>query len=308
MPTARILIKQADKVYRFMRFEASSDGSLIALLDMDRKPNLGSASLDQSGIFVSDEKISDQEYTSTKLSIHTTGEVHRYLGGLRKGTIYIEPLYALTGLTLLGFESIPRLSRLDVLDEREDRHDVAATLEFPENVASRVSFLIEIGPNPQRPKTFGVTLGYELYSVVVRVNDPPFDIPHGMEEYFFHAMPSVGIFEERQIDEASAELAFYQAAYPQQHVFREEGGAYVVLAGASMRVPPKLIVAFNRDDLFIEQIPSTKKRKRNHKVRFWICDRGGRNKRDDLRSNIVSIQLDANREVYTPRVCVTLNP
>jgi hypothetical protein len=60
-----------------------------------------------------------------------------------------------------------------------------------------------------------------------------------------------------------------------------------------MRVPPKLKVGFNRADLQAEQIPFENLQPPTHKVRFWICDKGGRNKKDDLRSHITSVELDA---------------
>jgi hypothetical protein len=184
---------------------------------------------------------------------------------------------------------------LDRLDEKKHVHEIAATLDIPEDVSSRISFAIEIGPKPQTPQTFGVALNYELYSAIVRAIETPLALPSEMSDHFIAGMPKVGLFDKRQTDKANAELAFYKAAHPNApHIFREEkSGAYVVLAAVPMRVPPKLEIDFNRDDLYVEQIPFGRLAEPTHKVRFWICDTGGSNKKDDLRKHIKSAVLDA---------------
>jgi hypothetical protein len=163
MSTARVIIKQGNTVYRFVRFETSADGSLLAFLDRDPRPSRGAMTLDDNGVFVSDKNVSDRPVSSTRFSIHTTGEIHRYLGRERKGTIHIEPLHALTRLAFVGYISIPRPSRLDPLDENKHRQDIAALLDIPEEISKRISFVIELGPKPQEPQTYGVALNYELY-------------------------------------------------------------------------------------------------------------------------------------------------
>lgn len=60
-----------------------------------------------------------------------------------------------------------------------------------------------------------------------------------------------------------------------------------------MHRPPDLSVEFDRSELSIEQIPFDRSKNPNNKVRFWILDRGGRNKSDDLRAHIKSYALDA---------------
>ena len=131
MSTARILIQQGEFVYRFLRFETSPDGSLIAFLDRDSRSKIGSMQLNGSGTLVPANLATDRRLPSGRFSIHTTGEVHRYFAGNRENTIYIEPLHRLTRLAWIGFVSLPKISRLDPLDLHRDRHDVAATLEIP---------------------------------------------------------------------------------------------------------------------------------------------------------------------------------
>jgi hypothetical protein len=67
-----------------------------------------------------------------------------------------------------------------------------------------------------------------------------------------------------------------------------------MLAAVPMRVSPKLDIRFDREDLKVEQIDFNKATQPRHKVRFWICDKGGRNRLEDLRRHIVSVALGAD--------------
>jgi hypothetical protein len=294
MSTTRLLIKQGAIVYRFLRFETSSDGSLIAFLDRNARPKIGSMEMGADGVFVAVQNTTDRPLPSGRFSIHTTGEVHRYASGKRTNTIQIEPLHRLTKLARIGFFSIPRPARLDFLDERRDYHDLAGILEIPEEVSERLTFALEIGPKPQEPSTYGVALHYELYSLVVRLEATGF-WPSELVDHFIHGMPVSGQFQARQIDRASAELEFYQRIHGRTaFIFREDrGGAYIAMAVVPMVRAPTLKIGFNRPDLSIEIIPYEIPTQPTHKVRFWIRDKGGRNRRDDLRKHIASVELNA---------------
>jgi hypothetical protein len=298
MSTTRILIKQGDSIYRLLRFETSADGSLIALMDRDPKPERGGMTTNELGIFLPDEGLSGESVPSNRFSIHTTGEVHRYLGRKRKGTIHIEPLHALTEPHLVGNISIPRASRLDRFDPSRHRHDRVFTIEVSENTNERISFALVIGPK-EKPipgfAGFAISLNYEVYSAIVAVV-PPHDVmlDPKVADHFIYSMRTEGRFEERQIDKASAELAFYRAAHPDvPPIFRNDDGAYVALAAVPMRIPPNLRIEFDRPDLRAEQAFDYRARP-SHKVRFWIRDKGGRNRREDLRKHIMSLSLDAD--------------
>lgn len=293
MPTARILIRQGKVIFRIFRFETSSDGSLLVFLDRD--PQASGMTIKTNGMRVPEARNAGQPKSSTKFTVHTSGEIHRELGGVRKSTIFIEPLHRLTALHPFGVVSIPRPDRLDVFDPARHTHATEAILDIPEQLSERIHFVLEVGPTPQSPQTFGFSLNYELYSIVARVIPLfPTPLPDELVEHFVSGMPRVGVFENRQADPASAELDFYRAVHSgAPPIFREASGAYVMLAAVPMRVTPRLEVQFDRADLRIEQIGFGKAVQPSHKVRFWICDRGGRNKVDDLRQHIVSAALDA---------------
>jgi hypothetical protein len=114
MSTARVLIKQGNSTYRFLRLETSSDGSLVVIVDRDPRPKGGSFELNsKDGLIVPAHTDNpDQLLPSGRFSIHTTGIVHRHGGGDRKNTIQIEPLHSLTKVSLIGFVSFPQISRL----------------------------------------------------------------------------------------------------------------------------------------------------------------------------------------------------
>jgi hypothetical protein len=283
LASTRVLVKQGSKTYRLLRAETSFDGSLIVFLDRDPRPWQVST----------DPPSSDEPLPYARFTIHTSGTIHRYEAGKRRQSIYIEPLYSLTRTHPIGIVSIPRLSRLDELDGDKHVQDISASLEIPEDVSERINFLIEIGPKGTQPETFGVALNYEVYSALVRVI-PSLIISDVLVDYFITMMPPAGVFDAAQTDPESAELAFYRAAYGGvPAIYRENSGAYVTLAAVPMRIPPKLKVSFNRNDPRIEQIAFDYHDQPSYKVRFWICDKGGRNNKDDLRSHIISIELDS---------------
>ena len=104
-----------------------------------------------------------------------------------------------------------------------------------------------------------------------------------------------GPFDKRQSTLAEAELAFYRAVYGDvQILFREPGGSYLFYARVEMRTAPRLDVVFSKPHLTVEPISFAPKAEPTHKVRFWIRDRGGKNKNDDLRIFILSVTLDAS--------------
>jgi hypothetical protein len=299
MSTARILIKQGAILYRFMRFETSSDGSIVVLVDRDPRSKRGGHSWQidissgQSSRPIAAEPEDDRPLPSFRFTVHTTGVIHRYAEGVRRGTILIEPLHHLTQLWPFAFVSIPSPSGLDQFDETKHRHDISATLEIPENVSERISFHVEIGPKPQEPQSFGAALNYELYSVVVRTV-PSLNFPAEItSEHFVAGMVDTG--PKAGIDKETAELSFYQRIHgPGAFIFREDkGGAYIAMAAVRMARPPDLKIAFGRPDLRIEVIRFEKGKEPTHKVRFWICDKGGRNKTEDLRQFITSVELNA---------------
>jgi hypothetical protein len=294
MSVARVLVKQGDEIYRFLKFEARPDGSLLAFLDRDPSPRLEAMTICEDGTFVPDGDAIEGVAPHAKISCHTTGEVHYYAGGVRRNTFYIEPLHILSRSSIVGYFSIPRVPRLNRLDEQEHRHDVAAILDIPVEIAERMTFVLELAPNaPAELGSYGVSLNYEVYSAVVRVV-ANLVVPPGMTNHFIYGTPVAGQFDARPIDKVSAELGFHHRVHgPGILVFREHSGAYVLLTEVPMRVAPRLTVTFHRSDLRIEPIPFGKIQEPTHKLRFWICDRGGRNRTEDLRRHIASIKLDA---------------
>lgn len=293
MHTARILIKQGNNTYRFMRFESSSDGSILVFMDRDPRSKIGSMKSDKDGVLVPDGDATDKTLPSTRFSIHTTGIVNRHSAGRKVSTHRIEPLYALTSAWFIGIISIPSITRLDLFDQIKHRHSAAACLEFPENLTERITFEIGIGPKPQTPQSFGVAFNYEIYSLIVQVS-APLPIKSELENHFVYGGLQATGEEKFAVDKAAAELNFYHTAHgPNLPPFREADGSYIVLAAVPMARTPDLVVKFNRPELSAEAIPFTDGSAPTHKVRFWICDKGGRNKKNDLRGHITSIELHA---------------
>ena len=112
MSTARVLIKQGKKIFRFLRLETSSDGSLNVILDRDFRANPKETITNEDKAFIPDQGTSERRRLSARFSVHTTGEVHCHSMGKRVRTIYIEPLYSVNRVHEIGSISIPRVSLL----------------------------------------------------------------------------------------------------------------------------------------------------------------------------------------------------
>ena len=282
MSTVRVLLRHRGKLYRLIRYEGSYDGSIMAFVDRDHR--------------LADGTVAPNAKPSARFSIHTSGVVHYYHKGKRERTIYIEPLYSLSRATTVGFVSVPHPSRLDTFSESSHAADVVAALDLPDDFDSRADFAIIVGPKRLADGIggIGVTTNYELYFVATVVSPQLAPAPE-FNGHFLYALPSARLFDKARITSSEAELNFYKIAYPNiPPIFRERSGAYVTHAEVPMRVSPKLFVIFDRADLSIEQTKFDNSRMQpTHKVRFWINDKGGRNKNDDLRIHILSVTLDA---------------
>lgn len=292
MSTTRVLIKHGEVLYRFIRVDALADGSLMFLIDRSPDAKRGGMIL-IDGSLQPDSQREDEIAPHGKFTCHTTGQVNRYASGIFRNSHHIDPLTRLSQAALVGLYSIPRPSRLNAYDKTSDTADVIAVLEIPYEIDERLSFALEMMPlGAPQPESFGVILNYEVYSAAVRII--PLSVPSELAEHFVEGSPASGDFQSRQLDAASAEIEFHQKVHGGQvPIFREESGAYIHLAQVPMRVPPKLTVEFAQSDLSAEQISLSGNAPITHKVRFWIRDKGGRNKTDDLRSKIVSVALDS---------------
>ncbi|GLR92690.1 hypothetical protein GCM10007858_03110 [Bradyrhizobium liaoningense] len=289
MSTARVLIKQGDTAYRFLRVETSNDGSLICFLDKDPQPLKGAMSIEADELLA--ESDNEKPVPYGRFTIHTTGQVHRYSGGDRKGTSYIEPLHQLTKPNAIGFLSIPEASRLDLYDPIKHQADVSHLLEIPAEISERLTFLLEIGPVPMPVLSYGIGLNYEVYSLVTRMAAA--NLPGELASHFVEAL-APSLFSSRQVRKDEAELGFYQRIYGSgSFVFREDSGAYLALTSVPMARAPNMTIEFSSPHLSIEIIPYEVKPQPTHKVRFFICDKGGRNKSDDLRHHIRSVAFNA---------------
>ncbi|WP_439925283.1 hypothetical protein [Nitrobacter sp. JJSN] len=291
MSFTMLTVKRGDSRFRLLRFDARPDGSIVVLVDRDPSPKTAAKRLGTDGVIVDDVSRTDQVTEHGKVSCHTTGQVNRYASGEFADKIIIEPLHQLTRTWPVLYYSVPAFDRLDPCNGRKT-FDAEVVLEFPAEVTERVTFMIQLVPKDAVPTSFGARLQYEVYSVLVEV--VPESVPPELQQHFIEASLAKSPIEKRHVGIAESELAFHSAVHgPGMKVFRETGGAYVILATVPKRVPPRLQVHFSRAGLEAEQIPPEGNAPVTHKVKFWIRDKGGRSRKDDLRKFIASIALDA---------------
>jgi hypothetical protein len=227
-----------------------------------------------------------------KFSFHTTGIVNYYPYRKKlQSRTRIKRLLDLTEFVPVAIYSVPSLERLD---QRRDHALPAVAIDCRDYTAGRITFIIEMGPAiipPNRDSVVFQLNHRNIYSAVIRLASHP----QGSAEISEHFI--IGLFGESYPDASedeiiSAEIEFNERAYPEgPPIFRKGDGSYFIIGRGRMRTAPKLIVKFDRDDLRSEVIPISGEP--THKVNFWILDRGGRNKRDDLRPHILNLFFDA---------------
>lgn len=292
MTITRIVLDQGGSLSRFLKFEALADGSLLIVIDRDPTPKQGGLRL-RNGVLEPNSDGEGEVLHHGKFTCHITGQINRHVAGAAAPEIiYGEPLFDLTQPQNVGFYSIPTIAKLDrISPEKLETTDF--TVSIPGDVFGRLTCGIALYPNDysELPPD-GIRLRYELYTLHIG----PFDIalPEEMRDHFVVGGPKNGSSDHRQIDIPNAELSFYKKVFRDgKPIFRERSGAYVLLAEVPMRVPPELTIKFDSPKFSAEQIEYDGKSPTTHKVRFWIKDKGGRNKKDDLREHIVSVILDA---------------
>jgi hypothetical protein len=290
--TVRLILSYRNTLRRLFKIEALNDGSLKIIID--RQPTVKRGALRFDSRENSTERdTSDEEQVKPHgaFTCHVTGQVNRDSYGRRAQVTFIEPLFRLSRRTPIGFYSVPDIEKLDELHGLPS--DTGAVLQVPDEISERITFLVEVTPkNSAKPTSLGVVLGYEIYDLVIQIISAEF--PVEMAEHFIEG-GAVGQFDAMTIDIATAELTFHQTVHGHKHpIFRLGDGSYVALTAVPMRVKPKLGAAFLRDGLSIEQIEFERPDPQPvHKVRFWICDKGGRNRKDDLRPYIKYLMFDS---------------
>lgn len=247
----------------------------------------------RNGVIKPDSYGEGKELDKGKFTCHTTGQINRHIDGAAKPEIiYGEPLFDLTQPQVVGFYSIPRVTKLDKFSPNPSK-DFVGTIDISNDADGRFSFLITLLPNDYLPSPRdSIQLIYELYTLQIS----PYDqlVPDEMQNHFIVGSPNIGSSDHRRIDIPSAELSFYKKVLcGGTPIFRERCGSYLMLAEVSMRVPPVLTVKFDSPKFYAEQIDITGSAPITHKVRFWIKDKGGRSKKEDLRKHILSVMLDA---------------
>lgn len=292
MTTTRIIFEQDGKLFRFLKFEALADGSLLIVIDRDPTPKKGGLRL-RNGTIEPSLEGSGKVLHHGRFTCHTTGQINRHIGGVAAPEIiYGEPLFDLSQPQGVGFYSVPEITKLDQISP-ENLEGTDFKINIPGDVNGRLTSAFKLLPNDYSATQLeGVCLRYELYTLHIA----PFDFcpPEEMREHFIVGSPSVGSSDHRQIDIPNAELSFYKKVFRDgKPIFRERSGAYVLLAEVPIRVPPELKIKFDSPKFSAEQIEFDGKTPTTHKVRFWIKDKGGRNKSDDLREHIVSVVLNA---------------
>ena len=294
MSLARVGLKQDGVVYRFLALEAKGDGSIYIWLDQNPRNTNGSLESNEQGELVPILMDKNEKLPYPKLSVHTTGTVNFHTQGRKRSSFFLEPLFALTKISTIGFFSIPSISRLDKLDCVRSTQNSLTLIDFEDSLKGRVTFEVSIGSKSILPDFPCLALTYELYSVFLSQIDN-FSVPDNASEHFVCCAPKVADFHFPLIDKENAELKFNQCLHGEgiKVFWNRANGEYTVMATRPMRAAPNLTIVFDKDDLTAEVISIQGTSAPSHKVKFWIRDKGGRNKKNDLRKHIIEFALES---------------
>ncbi len=254
----KIIIRTSSGSYKLggYSFEEKLDGSFYVFLNREGKSRKSwTYNLDDIQNYT--EKKVFQSKT-TKISYHSSGRINYQKDSINQHVIFSEPLTAITGQFTLFTYSIPKLNKLDKYKETIKSSDLV--IDLLDESMERLNFSVIIAPWNILIKgalAYSSVRFFDLFSVHIVVDRDAIPIPDIKKQLFITLSPSIGIFENQQISEAQALLDFHH------HVNKNRGliiyspnkeGIYTCIFSVEMRIPPKLTVMFEAQNLFAEQI------------------------------------------------------
>jgi hypothetical protein len=268
----KILIRQDDKIYKFLNweFQDNRDGSLYIVFDRLRR-GPGMAWNSRAGNILTTYAQEDEQQ-KFRISYHPCGHVRFHnIAGTRK-SIHCEPIYAITKKQPLAFISIPKVASLDPAEQTRDKDVI---FDWPENTTGRVTFWIELGPlrlqNPFEQKNLPLAaVSYDpWFTIFISLGLFPIPVPEGVsEEMILKVVPDED-FVTKRISQEEAVIAFHQARRGVRHEavteFKPTSGVDRIIFVVPMRVPPQLTVEFFDSNLSAEVIRCT-----TYEVRFKV--------------------------------------
>lgn len=280
----RISVRYDGSLRDFLSVEEDDDGSLYVIF-VRTGPVRGAMTLNSESdcwmLAADDER-------KHRISYHTSGHVRYHdFGG--RGSLFFEPLVAVSGRNAFGIVSVPCLSRLDV----NDVSPAFAELDLAALARGRVTFamLVTSLEDPLDGVPALVRLGFRTSALVISFCQLPVQLAPEVSEHFILSRPLAGIFENQKIGRLEAELAFHQFDRGREIIVYPPNaeGVYNLYPSVVMRCVPQLKVTFTDSRYSAEQLG----RSRPNRVKFRVRGPGGYVKSNDLRPLISSIELHA---------------
>lgn len=301
MTAVRILVTQDSVDRRLLAIKTTADGSLLMIPERPKLP-VGGVAIYKDGTWAAaDLEGDDRSGDLLRLTVHTTGQVNLHGRGLEKSRLFLDPLTRMSKWYPLGVISVPNFAYLDA-HEGIAKEEVSAHLILASEIKDRLTFHIEIGPVPAPNDLEGLLCIFDTFCIrIFPAQD--IDVAHQENAYVFGMWSGIG-YDSIQMHPAEAELSFIQRIDGERfYVDRSGDGRYTLYTPRVMVWAPRIRMEFTREDLHMEidharpadpvERNDFERRLPRHKVRFWICDRSGRIKNEDLRPFIKDIVAEA---------------
>ncbi|MGO4761335.1 hypothetical protein AB4120_02240 [Cupriavidus sp. 2KB_3] len=236
----RILVQYGGAPRKFVVLESSDrDGSLTLVMRRDGVSHSRSSWSTRPGEQPPQEiEFQAPRPKSKRITIHQSGRINYHENGRR---IFVEPLTRVTlTFPIYGYR-IPTLSKLDLHPEPVGDDDVVIDLS---DLDGPVSFSILLGPKELVLPGRALKLAYEAegYALGICVDQVPFLVPVGYEDHFTTVTPENGPFNEQQMEEDQALIAYHQAVTKSTGpiLYQPNGeGVIRLVFSVPMRVAPK---------------------------------------------------------------------
>lgn len=275
LPRHRVLIQHNETLYRLLNFGlAFADGSLyLSLVRRGKSQGHWRYQLSPNAEVLPVHESNGIRRRGAEISYHSSGLI-RYKESSNR-SIFAEPLAAISRPFWFCTYSVPAIARLDPQDGK--RRPTDYILEVPDAIDGRVEFKLALAPLLPPSSASDLACHFDFpalgFSLVLLFQSPSLPIPDHLSETFIVASPSIGLFEEPQIDPDDALILFHKRMTGRNDVILyspNSEGVYRVVYSVQKRVPPEVEVVLAEPGMHAEVIDSKKAY-----ARFRIVDRSG---------------------------------
>jgi len=262
----KILIRQRNELYRFLQFEFRdhADGSLNIIFDRVYEDT---KSLSWTSERMTVTETDETDGSKLRVSYHPTGRIN-FHGMSSAAPIFGEPLFEVTRPQLLFIASVPTIDRLDRLTNPAEADTI---VQLPDDFG-RLTFSVSLVPTDfQACEPQLLAVNYDgWFGISIRV-EPPIEIPEGAERHIIRMVSLSGPYTTQQCSQEQALINVHQKNTQSTGLitsWEPREAVYRLIFAVPMRVPPRLIVRFEDENIVAEVLPPTRPATAAAEIRF----------------------------------------